>query len=113
MSPFGPFRRMGPTDRFILRMAVLCAVLLIACGGLTLGYLGERHANQASQAVAGSCRFYRDLAGVPIAQTSSKALLTIIADARQAYETARCEQKLGDLPTPDPRVVPYIQSGFH
>lgn len=111
MSPFGPFRRLGPTDRFALRMAVFCTLLIIACGGLALGFLGERHANQANTAVAGSCQFYRDIAGVPISPTSSKALLVIIADARGAYDTAGCVQKHGPLPAPDPRVQPYIPRG--
>lgn len=112
MSPFGPFRRLGPTDRFLLRMAVLCALLIIACGGLTLGFLGEQHANHANKAVAGSCQFFRDLSSVPIAPSSTRALLSIIADARVAYETAGCQETKGELPPPDARVLPYIPAGY-
>lgn len=136
MSPFGPFRRLGPTDRFALRMAALCTVLIIACGGLTFGYLGQRHANRATEvagqasdaaskanqaaadasraaadatrAIAGSCQFYHDIASIPIVPTSTKALLTIIADARGGYDTADCQRTHGPLPPMDPRVTPYL-----
>ena len=123
MSPFGPLRRTGPTDRFLLRMSVLCALLLMVTGALALAYIGERHANQAShvaheanavavqatEAVAGSCQWYRDVAALPIAPGASKPLLILIADARGAYETARCDRTKGKLPTPDKRIVPYLQ----
>lgn len=139
MSPFGPLRRLGPTDRFLLRMAVLAAVLIAVSGALALGYISQRHANQAThvatqandaaskanqaaadaaraaadatRAIAGSCQFYHDIASVPIAPTSSKALLAIIADARGGYETASCELSHGPLPPLDPRVQPYLTHG--
>lgn len=112
MSPFGPLRRTGPTDKFLARMAVACAVLILACGGLTLGLLGTMRASRAESAVQGSCQFFRDLTALPVTAKSTEPLLRIVADARVAYVTGECRSTKGPLGPPDPRVVPFLPNGF-
>lgn len=113
MSPFGPLHRTGPTDKFLARMAVACAVLILACGGLTLGLLGNMRANRATAAVQGSCQFFRDLTELPITDKSTEPLLRIVADARVAYTTGDCQASKGKLDPPNSRVIRYLPEGFH
>lgn len=112
MSPFGPLHRTGPTDKFLARMAVACAVLILACGGLTLGLLGTMQASRATSAVQGSCQFFRDLTELPVTDKSTEPLLRLVADARVAYVTAACRASKGPLPAPDSRVVRFLPEGY-
>lgn len=100
----------GP--RLIYWWASICCVLVLAVGALTTALLASRAADHSTHAVQGSCQFYRDLAAVPIAPTSTKALLTIIADARVAYDTADCPLIKGKLPPADARVKPLLPPGL-
>lgn len=111
MSPFGPLHRDGPTDKFLARMAVLCAVLLIACGALAVGLIAQLNANRATAAVQGSCQFYRDLSELPVTAKSTEPLLRIVADARVAYDVADCGSSRGKLAPADPRIIPYLPKG--
>jgi len=113
----------------VLAIGLGAALVLLVIAGGTIWSLTTSHtarhvadkanhaasqANQAAidanRAVAGSCQFYHDIASVPILPTSTKALLTLIADARGAYETADCAPTHGALPALDPRVKPYLHA---
>lgn len=100
----------GP--RVIYWWAAVCCVLVIAVGGLTTALLAGQRVDHTAHAVQGSCQFYRDLSAVPLTPTSSRALLTIIADARVAYDTADCPLVKGKLPPPDPRVAALLPPGL-
>lgn len=60
-----------------------------------------------------NCKLDRDVSKVPLGPSSKITAtgLTLIADFRNGYYAAMCEQKLGPLPKPDPRLLPYLDTG--
>jgi hypothetical protein len=95
-------------QRYIYWWAALSIALVVALGATTLAWASSQQSNRTAHAVQGSCQFFKDLSALPIAPNSTRALLTIIADARIAYTTGECQRSKGVLPPPDVRVVPYL-----
>lgn len=97
--------------RLVWRLAVSLAVAVVVIAVLGLSLLAVTKANRISKEVLGSCQFYRDLSQVPLPATPTKALLTILADARSAYLIGGCESVKGPLPAADPRVAVLMPRG--
>jgi hypothetical protein len=112
----------GGTAPFLSRSQkferVLLWVLVVAVAGLGFGYLlvnGIAHqardaSNKAGASVQASCQFWHDLSQVPLSDTSTRVVFTIIADARIAYAGLGCSPA---LPPADPRVAALLPHGVH
>lgn len=92
-------------------------VIVVAVVALTAGYFavnGIAHqarsaSDRANTSVQAQCKFYHDIAAVPPAPTSSLLGLTILADARIAYDGLGCSN--GMLAPADPRVAALLPPG--
>ncbi len=99
---------MDAAERGLIKLGAACFVLILLCAALGLALSAQSAANRANTSVRGSCQFWRDLSQLPLAANSTKVAFTIIADSRIAYARQACPNHLGDLPKPDPRVVPFL-----
>lgn len=79
-------------------VAALLAIGVVALSGFVLS-------REDRNAIHGTCQFWSDLSQIPLTAASSKTALTIVADARVSYQRQKCTPA---LPSPDPRVVPYL-----
>jgi hypothetical protein len=113
----------GPTQYMTARQRVeryLSWVLLGAVALLSVGYFTVRAvANQASLAsakagasVQASCRFWHDLAELPLTPQTTKTGYQIVADAYIAYFGLDCAGKNGKLPAPAQQVADLIPPGI-
>lgn len=111
----GPEQFMTRREKFDMWLG---RILLIAVAALAVGYFtvnGIAHqaqsaSDRANSSVQAQCKFYHDIAAVPPAPTSSILGLTILADARIAYDGLGCHN--GTLPKADPRVAELLPPGI-
>jgi hypothetical protein len=85
-------------------------VLLMLVAALGVALQAQTRAHQAQVGAQGSCVFYKDIATASIPDKTSTLGLRILADSRIAYVTLNCAPQFGQLPKPDPRLLPYLPS---
>ena len=92
----------------VIKWAATVAVLLIAIAALLVGFIANAHAIQTSRNLAGSCRFWKDIAVAPLPVNPSQLGLTIVADSRRSYIDQGCSSELGTLSAADARLFPFL-----
>jgi hypothetical protein len=112
--PFGPAphpESQRKIDRFMWRLATLCVVLILCCGGLIFSLIAVNSARDTAEHAAATCDVWAIVAKSPVTDKSSPALFNLIGAGRKAYQGLGCEQRQGPLPSPDPRVK--LPAGTH
>lgn len=96
---------MDRSDRATIKLGAICVVAIILAAVGWLAWSAKSTATSASTGIQGSCEWWHDVAILPLTQTTSKTVLTLVADARIAYTKQDCAADTGQLPAPDPRVA--------
>jgi len=105
-----------PLRRVIHLSWMLVAGLVVALGGIVVLFIALRASDNAKQAQKNAqaiCETFGDFARDPIAATASERTIKFVANVSNGYYIAECQFKYGELPTPDPRVVPYLKEAPH
>lgn len=95
--------------RTYFREAVLLVLVVVVA---LLGYRNLTEGGRTKAAVIHAaqvnCQQYHDVAIIPLVANTSVVGLSLIADFRNSYYGFDCEQHTGQLPIPDPRLLPYL-----
>lgn len=95
---------------FALMREAIIVLLVIIVALLAWHAWGEskRTRDAAIKTAQQNCQLYHDVAVLPLPATSSTLGIHLVADFRNSYYDYDCQSRLGNLPSPDHRLLQYL-----